>query len=127
VTAAALALLVPMGAAAAPMLHVHLDDYDTDHHHGRALHGHLAGHEHHAPAAAATARLESHDDGRTLTPSLFVAVTPASFTLPAIVPERFVVAPPTVRAAHLLLQVTHGHDPPLAAAIAPRAPPARLS
>jgi hypothetical protein len=126
-TAVALALLVPIGAVTVPLLHVHLDVHDTDHHQGRAMHGHIAGHEHRVPAVAHRTGIEEPGDERTLTPTLFVAVSSTAFALPAVTPARLVLAPLPERAAHLILHVAHGHDPPLSRSISPRAPPASLS
>jgi hypothetical protein len=41
-----LALAVPVAAVCALFAHAHPDDHDTGHHHGRAIHSHLAGHAH---------------------------------------------------------------------------------
>ena len=128
IAAACLVFVLPLGAAAAPLLHVHLDDdHGGDHHEGRALHGHLSEHQHAAPRSDATRHLEEPGDDRTLTPNLFVAMAVHGFELPAIPVERMRLAPTPERAARQVLQVTHGHDPPPLTSLAPRAPPSPLS
>jgi hypothetical protein len=126
-TAAALVILVQIGAISAPFTHVHLDLELTHHHHGQALHAHLGGHEAVEPLLPGT-RIDHEDEaGRTVTPQVFVAGATKSFDLPAIAspPFAFVVGPAQPRGRRP--QVAHGPDPPSLSVRTPRAPPLQLS
>lgn len=127
VIALGVCVCVHAAAVSAPLVHAHVNAHGGDHHrHGAAVHAHLAGH---APAGTTTGGpvLNVDERERTIYLQLFVAVALSPFGFPAVVPEPFSVTPPPERAAHLVLHVAHGHDPPLSTSIAPRAPPASLS
>ena len=120
ILAGVLALSVPIGAMCAPFLHAHVDE-DADHHHPTSVHAHLSGHPSDVPHNGAT--LEEPDHDRAIYLQTFVAVQPAPFDVPAIAPTLFVMAAPPERPAHVAVDVTHGHDPPLATALDSRPPP----
>jgi len=117
-----LALCVPIGAMCAPFLHAHVDE-DADHHHPASVHAHLSGH---TPSHAAHhgVSLEAPDHDRAIYLQVYVAVQPTSFDVLDATPPAFVLAAPPERPAHVTVAVTHGHDPPLVAALDSRPPPA---
>jgi hypothetical protein len=126
-TAAALVVLVQIGAIAAPMSHVHLDVEETTHHHGQAQHAHLSGH--HAVIPEASGPIVDHQDesGRVVTAHVFVGAASDPFSLPLVVPPTFVLLPPPAQPYGRTPHVAHAHDPPTIAVRSPRAPPASLS
>ena len=123
--ALALTLGVPAGMLWAPFLHVHPDDD----HHVSSVHAHLGGHAHHhdtqddrdGPA------LHERESEHPIYLDALVAVdaTPVAI-VGALTPVVEPGAPPE-REAHVAVEVTHGHDPPLADPLETRPPPARLS
>jgi hypothetical protein len=138
--ALALSLAIPVAAAAAPLLHAHPGDRATAHHRGATVHSHWSGHG--DTPAAGHSHDDDHDagDGRawvtsdapifdTLDPdraiffSTFVAVTPPLLPTPGIVPNAVALPVPHERAAHLNVEVAHGHDPPFTRSLPARAPP----
>lgn len=124
VTAAALVVLVQVGVISAPLAHVHLDDADTDHHHGRARHTHFAAHP--GPVMPVSGRVLDHQDstGRTASAAVFVTAAAAPFTLPAFEAAEFLLVVPSAAAGGRTPHVSHGHDPPeTPIAFPPRAPP----
>jgi hypothetical protein len=126
VTAAALVVLVQFGAVAAPMLHVHVEDHDTPHHHGQALHAHLS--EHRGPSHSASGPVIDHDDaGRTLTPQIFVSAAVDPFHVPALPAPCVILIVPAPIAVGRTPHVSHAHDPPCVPSLPSRAPPAFLS
>lgn len=132
VVALGVCVCVQLAAVCAPLVHAHVDGHEDDHHAASAVHAHLSGHAHLAGHASGAApggdpAVDVGDRERTVYLQLFVAVALSPFEFPAVVPESFSVTPPPGRTAHLVLHVAHGHDPPLSASIAPRAPPASLS
>ncbi len=121
------AALLPVGALCALFVHVHLDDHDTPHHHGHAIHAHFSEHNaapvHHDGSRQAI----DHDDSeQTLTVQVFVAVSPDVQIAPALPTAPFSVSALRAPAPRPMRQVTHGHDPPLLARLAPRPPPASV-
>jgi hypothetical protein len=121
-----LSVAVQTAAFSAPLVHAHPDDHATDHHAPRSVHAHVSAHAVPAPAGdeAAFRNLESE---RTVFLQLFVAISGASIEVPAASVTAFQLAAPEETSAHLSLQIVHGHDPPVASAVASRAPPAFLS
>jgi hypothetical protein len=108
------------------MTHLHDDDLATDHHDPHAVHAHFSGHAVPAPAGDET-EFRNLESERTVFLQLFVAVPGASIDVPAASVTAFQLAAPEETAAHLSLQIVHGHDPPVASSVASRAPPAFLS
>ena len=152
--ALALSLAIPVAALAAPLLHVHPDEHATAHHRGATVHSHWsghsgtpAGHRHHDSNAIRDANHDGDRDGarvpastssdgptlhtadrdRAIFFSAYVAVTPAALPSPGIVPNAVALPVPLERAAHLSVEVAHGHDPPLTRLLPARAPPSFLS
>lgn len=120
--AGVLALCVPLGALCAPFLHAHVDE-DADHHdHPTSVHAHVSGH---APSHAVPhgLTLDGPDHDRAIYLQVFVAVHPAAFEIPAVAQAPFDLTAPEERRAHITVEVTHGHDPPFAAALDSRPPP----
>jgi hypothetical protein len=123
VLAFGLAVAVQAGAVYAPFVHAHVDD-DADHHdHPTSVHAHFSGH---APSHTAHngVTLDEPDHDRAIYLQVFVAVNPVPFEIPAVAPSPFDLTAPAERPAHLTVEVTHGHDPPLGAALDSRPPPA---
>jgi len=116
-----LAVAVQAGAVYAPFLHAHVDE-DADHHQPTSVHAHLSGH---APSHAAHCGIgvDEPDHDRAIYLQVFVAVQPAPFDVPAAAPALFDLTAPAERPAHAAVEVTHGHDPPLVAALDSRPPP----
>jgi hypothetical protein len=146
--ALALSLAIPVAALAAPLLHVHPDEHATAHHRGATVHSHWSGHsgtpaaghshdaDHDADHDANRGRASTTSDGPALDAvdrdravffSAYVAVTPSVLPAPGIVPNAVALPVPLERAAHLSVQVAHGHDPPLTRLLPARAPPSFLS
>lgn len=126
-TAVVLVVLVQSGAMASPMMHVHLDAAETEHHHGRSLHAHLSGH--HASVPTRHGPIADHQDetGRTVSAQIYLAAASEPFSLPALSSPTFALIVPVTRAEGLIPQVAHAHDPPSLTLRSPRAPPALLS
>ncbi|HLG60214.1 MAG TPA: hypothetical protein VI485_33035 [Vicinamibacterales bacterium] len=116
-----LAVAVQAGAVCAPFLHAHVDE-DHDDHHSTSVHAHLSGHTpshalHHGIA------VDEPDHDRAVYLQLFVAVQATPFEIPAIAPALSDLTALPERPAHGTVEVTHGHDPPLVAALDSRPPP----
>ena len=129
-TAAALAVLVQASAICAPLLHVHLDADETEHHHGQALHAHLSGHqEHHAALPERRGPVADHQDeaGRTITAQIFVSPAADPFSLPVVPSPAFVLVVPPATFAGRTPHTAHATDPPSLRIASPRAPPTFLS
>jgi hypothetical protein len=124
--AAGLVVAVQGAMVVAPFVHAHPDDHDTPHHAPRAIHAHLSGHP--APARPGHGpEFEDDDHDRAVFIQSFFAVAVTTFHSPIVVTEAFDLAVPPERPARQLLQVVHGHDPPLTRSLPSRAPPALLS
>jgi hypothetical protein len=128
-TAAALVVLVQAGAICAPLLHVHLDADETEHHHGQALHAHLSGHDHHEairPIPPGPIVDHQEEAGRTVAAQIFVSAAADPFRLPAIPPSAFVLVVPAADPRGRTPHTTHATDPPALRIASPRAPPASV-
>jgi hypothetical protein len=117
----ALAVAVQAGAVYAPFLHAHVDE-DHDDHHSTSVHAHFSGHTpshalHHGMA------VDDLDHDRAVYLQMFVAVQATAFEIPAVAPAPFDLTALPERPAHVTVEVTHGHDPPLVAALDSRPPP----
>jgi hypothetical protein len=123
--AVTLSLAFQAAVLSAPLVHAHPDDHPTDHHGGRAVHSHWAGHSrhHHSPA---TPGLESTDPDRAVFLA-FAAVPARSLPALGVTHGFFALQAPAERAAHRVVEFVHGHDPPSLRSLPPRAPPAFLS
>jgi hypothetical protein len=119
------AVAVQIGAVWAPFLHAHVDE-DAGHHQPTAVHAHLSGH---APSHAAHCgmALDEPDHDRAIYLQVFVAVQTVPFEVPAAAPALFDLTAPPEQPAHVTVEVTHGHDPPLVSALDSRPPPSFLS
>jgi hypothetical protein len=124
--AVALSLALQAAALSAPLVHAHPDDHATDHHGGRTVHTHWAGHGH-SHRAPDTPFIDHADDDRAIFLNAFVAVAAEPVAAPVVAPLIFELAVPAERAAHQVVDIAPGHDPPGAASLPSRAPPARLS
>jgi hypothetical protein len=120
-----LAVAVPAGALCAPWLHAH-PDHDGDGHTTVAIHTHLEGHgsSHNRTTHPG---VEEPDHERAIYLQAFVAVGVTTAAVAEVPPALFDIQTPEERPAHRTAEVTHGHDPPLAAARDSRPPPAYLS
>jgi hypothetical protein len=87
------------------------------------MHAHLSEHASHAVPHHDGLAFEEPDDDRAIYPPVFVAVGAPSFDIPAVVAEPFQIRVPSERPARQPIEVAHGHDPPLAVSLSPRAPP----
>ena len=129
-TAAALVVLVQVSAICAPLLHVHLDAGETEHHHGQAVHAHLTGHDsHEAIAPQRRGPIVDHQEeaGRTVAAQIFVSAAADPFSLPAIPRPAFVLLVPPPQPGGRTPHTAHATDPPSLRIASPRAPPASLS
>jgi hypothetical protein len=125
-TAAVLVVLVQSGAIAAPLTHVHLDDVETEHHHGQSLHAHLSGHQT-VPLRPGPIADHQEETGRTIAVKIYLAAAAKPFSLPALPSPAFALIVPVAQANGRTPHVAHGHDPPSLRLQSPRAPPALLS
>jgi hypothetical protein len=133
--AAATAAFLPVGSLCALFLHAHVDDHDTPHHQGHAIHAHFSEHPIAAPSAPAHAprgrsadpAIDHDESERTLTLQVFVAVSPDGHFAPALPVVSFAIAVAQEPAPRPMRQVSHGHDPPLLLPLAPRPPPTLVS
>ena len=126
VIALALALAIQAAAVTAPLVHAHPDDHATDHHGGRAIHSHWAGHAetaHHPDSPA----VETEDHDRALSLGAFVAEAVSTWPAPAPIVASFALPVPAERRAHRRIEVVRSHDPPGVRSLPSRAPPACLS
>jgi hypothetical protein len=124
IVAIVLALAVPAGALRAPLLHAHPDGA-----HHAAPHAHLGGHEHHHTTydAPGNPAVHEQDEERAAYLDALAAVDARPVAVVGTTTPVFEPATPPERPAHASVEVTHGHDPPLADPLASRPPPARLS
>ena len=125
VLALCLAFAVEGGAVCAPFLHAHVDA-DHDDHHTTSVHAHFASH---APAHVEHdgVSVEDADRDHAIYLQVFVAVETSLFETPVLPRAMFAVTPLVMRAPRIFAIVTHGHDPPLVAALDSRPPPLFLS
>ena len=116
-----LALAVEGGAVCAPFLHAHVDA-DHDDHHSTSVHAHFSSH---APAHVQHEgiSIEDADRDHAIYLQVFVAVEASPFQSPAVPRATFALTPVVARAPRTFVIVTHGHDPPLVAALDSRPPP----
>jgi hypothetical protein len=129
-TAAALVVLVQASAICAPLLHVHLDADETEHHHGQALHAHLSGHDNHdtvRPHRPGPIVDHQEEAGRTVAAQIFVSAAADPFSLAAVPPAVFVLVVPAAQPRGRMPHTAHATDPPSLNAASPRAPPTSLS
>lgn len=124
--AVTLSLAFQAAVLSAPLVHAHPDDHSTDHHGGRAVHSHWAGHAQ-PYHAAGTPELESADHDRAVFLGAFAAVPARSLPALGVTHGFFVLQALAERAAHQVIEIVHGHDPPSLRLLPPRAPPAFLS
>jgi len=126
-TATVLVVLVQSGAIAAPLMHVHLDDVETAHHHGQSLHAHLSGH--HDVGHSRPGPIADHQDeaGRTVSAQIYLAAASEPFSLPVLPSPSFALIVPVAQATGRTPHVAHAHDPPSIGIRSSRAPPAFLS
>jgi hypothetical protein len=117
-----LSVAVQLAAVSAPLVHVHPDDHDTDHHRARAVHAHFEGHSG-SSIPIGRAILEETDHDRAVFLQVFVSTASSSFALTAAVPTFVELDPPAEAPAHRSVNVVHGHDPPVSASLPARAPP----
>jgi len=125
-TAAVLVVLVQSGAIASPLMHVHLDEADTGHHHGQSLHAHLSGHQAVVPLRPGPVVDHQEEAGRTVTAQIFLSAAAQPFSLPVLPTPAFVLLVPPAQPGGRAPHVSHAHDPPSLTLRSPRAPP-RLS
>ena len=125
VLALGLALAVQGGAVCAPFLHAHVDA-DHDNHQSTSVHAHFSSH---APAHVQHegVSIEDADRDHAIYLQVFVAVEVSPFQSPDVPRATFEVTPVVERAPRTFVIVTHGHDPPLEAALDSRPPPLFLS
>ena len=127
ISAAAIVSL-QIAAMSTPFVHAHEDEHPTAHHAGQGVHAHVGGHiaVHHAVHSDGPVgpHVEEPDHDRATYLAPFVAVgARATDVLPAIAHEVFELTTPVAAYAHRSTDLLPGHDPPLAAALSPRAPP----
>jgi hypothetical protein len=125
-TAAALIVIVQTAAVAAPLLHVHLDDDATGHHHGQVLHAHFDGHDVGTPVRRGPLVDHQDETGRTIAAHIFVAAAAKGFAVPVAACASFMLLVPVARPIGHSPHVCHAHDPPALSLLSPRAPPAIL-
>jgi hypothetical protein len=125
VLALGLALAVQGGAMCAPFLHAHVDA-DHDDHHSTSVHAHVSSHAP-TPVAHDGVSVEDADRDHAIYLQVFVAVETSQFQTPALPRATFTLAPLITGAPRIFAIVTHGHDPPLVAALDSRPPPLFLS
>jgi hypothetical protein len=123
-----LSAAVQAAAIGAPLVHIHTGGHESAHHHGRqAVHAHLAGHSsshQHRPTGRS---VDDNDAERTVYLQLFTAVSVSSSSLPPAVVSSSHLNIPAPAAPRHVFQTVHGHDPPSARSLSPRAPPVFLS
>jgi hypothetical protein len=123
ISAAAIVSL-QIAAISAPFVHVHEDEHPTAHHAGQAAHAHVAGHIAIHDDEPEGPHVEDVDTDRATYLAPFVAVGAlAADVLAAIAHDVFELHSPVAAYAHRSTELLPGHDPPLAAALRPRAPP----
>lgn len=126
VVAIVLALAVQGAALTGPLVHAHPDDHATDHHSGRTVHTHWAGHPQ-SRHQGDIPSLATEDHDRAVFLGSFIAVAGTIQSAPAVSHSVFVLPVPVERAAHRGLEVVRSHDPPYVGSLSSRAPPAFLS
>jgi hypothetical protein len=115
-----LALAVQGGAICTPLVHAHADT-DHDDHRSTLVHAHWSSHAR-APVAHDGSSVESTDRDPIYL-QVFVAVETATFQVPLLPRATFTLTPLGTRVPRRIAIVTHGHDPPLVAALDSRPPP----
>ena len=126
IVALALVLALQGAGLSAPLVHAHPDEHDTDHHHGRQVHTHWAGHaSSHAPSDGPS--LDTADADRALFLHAFVALPRTLSSAPGVTLAAFVFPVPAERPAHRGIDVVRSHDPPPLRSRPARAPPTLLS
>ena len=108
-------------------MHVHLDDVETEHHHGQSLHAHLSGHHSSVPTRPGPIADHQDETGRTVSAQIYLAAASEPFSLAALPPTAFVLIVPATPANGRTPHVAHAHDPPSLTLRSPRAPPSLLS
>jgi hypothetical protein len=121
--AGALALILPIGMAWSPYLHVHLDAHHDDHHAGHTIHAHVASHDEAPLAPHDDAAVGDADHERAMALHVFVAVSPDGQAAPALPAAPWSPVPPLNPGPRARPLVAHGHDPPAARLLPSRAPP----
>ena len=124
--AVALACAIQAAGLSAPLLHAHPDEHASGHHDGRTVHSHWADHDHPSHSSG-TPAFQSTDADRAVFLNAFVAVAASSISSPGVPPAVFELLVSSERAAHQVIEIAPGHDPPGAASLPSRAPPAFLS
>lgn len=124
--AAALFIAVQVSGVTLPYVHAHTDDHASAHHAARAVHTHFANHAHHTHSTGPVID-DDDDDDRAVYLQLWVAVSVQPAPVGETALTAFDLPTPAERALHSSVVVVHGHDPPLSASLAPRAPPSLLS
>jgi len=128
VTALVLTFGVPLGMLWAPFVHAHPDHV----HHASAVHAHLGGHAHHHGdhgdhEAHLGLTVHEPDGERAIYLDALVALDATPVAIVGAPTPVFRPAAPPELPAHAAVEVTHGHDPPLADPLDSRPPPASLS
>lgn len=114
-TAAALVVLVQLGATSAPLVHVHAGERDPDHH-AQSPHAHFA-------PDPGTPLIDHGDEGRAMAAQVFVAVAVNPADAPAVAAAAFALVVPAERLIGRAVHVSHAHDPPAHVPVPSRAPP----
>jgi hypothetical protein len=124
--AVALSLAIEAAAVTAPLRHAHTDAHPTDHHPGRTVHMHWAGHgqDHHGSGSPAIAETD-HD--RPVFLRVLVAVARTGLPAAGLTLDVFALPIPVEQRTYRAVEVVHSHGPPLCRTRSPRAPPAFLS
>ena len=124
--AVALALSIQTAAVTAPLVHAHPEEQATDHHHGRMVHMHWAGHDQGHRASGAP-QLEAADHDRAVSITAIVAVSGSWFPAPSLTRGVFALFRPAEAGPYRAVQVVRSHDPPRCQSLSSRAPPSLLS
>jgi hypothetical protein len=124
--ALALGLALQAASFATPFVHAHPDNHATAHHAGRLIHAHRSEHAA-ARHAHTTPTIRPGDHDQAIFLNIFTAVSVEALFAPAVTPAVFELIVPAQGPAHLVLEVTHGLDPPSRHSLPTRAPPALLS
>jgi hypothetical protein len=123
----ALSVALQATALSAPLVHEHPDDATTDHHHGRTVHSHWAGHQHDDDHSTEGPTLTAVDHDRAIFFSSFVAVKEIPAPAPALSFETFELSTPPEQRPYRAIEVVRSHDPPVFQSLCSRAPPSCLS
>jgi hypothetical protein len=90
------------------------------------VHAHVSSHAP-TPVAHDGVSVEDADRDHAIYLQVFVAVETSQFQTPVLPRATFTLAPLITGAPRIFAIVTHGHDPPLVAALDSRPPPLFLS